>query len=145
MRPITCRAGDENVGSVVCHWRSNSRKARVKRAGNVYGMSWLPGMARTGRSSEWRNAEARASLDRAEEERPATAGKLNGEDFQDFRDYDDRLGGVIELIVKDKYVWLPIEQIRHLEISPPKQLRDMLWANARVEALDGTEIGRAHV
>ena len=94
--------------------------------------------------SQGRNAEARASLDRAEEERPAIVGKLNGQDFQDFRDYDDRLGGVIELIVKDKYVWLPIEQIRHLEISPPKQLRDMLWASARVEALDGT-IGEVYV
>jgi type VI secretion system protein ImpE len=35
-------------------------------------------------------------------------------------------------------VWLPLEQIKRLEISPPKQLRDMLWASARVEALDGT-------
>jgi type VI secretion system protein ImpE len=89
-------------------------------------------------------AEARATLDRAEEERPATAGKLDGQEFQDFRDYDDRLGGVLELIVKDKYAWLPFEQIKRLEISPPKQLRDMLWASARIEALDGT-VGEVYV
>lgn len=89
-------------------------------------------------------AEARATLDRAEEERPAIAGKFDGQDFQDFRDYDDRLGPVLELIVKDKYAWLPFEQIKRLEISPPKQLRDMLWANARVEALDGT-VGEVYV
>ena len=29
-------------------------------------------------------AEARATLDRAEEERPAIAGKLDGQEFQDF-------------------------------------------------------------
>lgn len=89
-------------------------------------------------------AEARATLDRAEEERPAIAGKFDGQDFEDFRDYDDRVGPVLELIVKDKYVWLPYEQIRRIEISPPRQLRDMLWASARIEALDGT-IGEVYV
>ena len=89
-------------------------------------------------------AEARATLDRAEEERPAIAGKFDGQDFQDFRDYDDRVGPVLELIVKDKYAWLPFEQIKRIEISPPKQLRDMLWASAKIEALDGT-IGEVYV
>lgn len=89
-------------------------------------------------------AEARATLDRAEEERPAIAGKLEGKEFQDFRDYDDRVGPVLELIVKDKYVWLPFEQIRRLDITPPRQLRDLLWASARVEALDGT-VGEVYV
>jgi len=89
-------------------------------------------------------AEARATLDRAEEARPAIAGKFDGKDFQDFRDYDDRVGPVLELIVKDKYVWLPFEQISRLEISPPRQLRDMIWASARIEASDGT-IGEVYV
>jgi type VI secretion system protein ImpE len=89
-------------------------------------------------------AEARATLDRAEEERPAIAGKIDGREFQDFRDYDDRVGPVLELIVKDKYVWLPFEQIKSLDITPPKQLRDLLWASARVEALDGT-VGEVYV
>jgi type VI secretion system protein ImpE len=89
-------------------------------------------------------AEARATLDKAEEERPAISGKLNGQVFQDFRDYDDFVAPVLELIVKDKYVWLPFEQLKSLEILPPKQLRDLLWARARVEALDGT-IGEVYV
>lgn len=88
--------------------------------------------------------EARATLDRAEEERPAIAGTLDGQAFADFRDYDDRVGPVLELIVKDKYVWLPFEQIKRMEITPPRQLRDMLWASAKVEALDGT-IGEVYV
>ena len=89
-------------------------------------------------------AEARSTLDRAEEERPAISGRLNGQEFQDFRDYDDFVAPVLELIVKDKYVWMPFEQIKSIEIAPPKQLRDLLWAGARVEALDGT-IGEVYV
>lgn len=83
-------------------------------------------------------AEARALLDRAEEERPASAGTLNGRPFADFRDADDLVGPVLELIVKDKYAWLPFSQIRRMEIGPPAKLRDLVWARAKVEALDGT-------
>ncbi|MBC7911912.1 MAG: avirulence locus temperature-dependent protein secretion protein [Pyrinomonadaceae bacterium] len=84
-------------------------------------------------------AEARETLDRAEEERPALAGKLNeNREFNDFRDYNDATGSVLELIVKDQYTWLPFEQIRRIEIAEPKNLRDLLWANARIESLDGT-------
>ena len=82
--------------------------------------------------------EARATLDQAEEERPAIAGNINGQKFIDFRDYDDLVAPVLELIVKDKYVWLPFEQVKRLEIVPPKVLRDLVWANARIEATDGT-------
>jgi type VI secretion system protein ImpE len=83
-------------------------------------------------------AEARAVLDAAEEERPALPGTLNGTPFADFRDCDDLIGPVLELIVKDKYTWLPFEQIRRMEIGPPSKLRDLVWARAKVEALDGT-------
>src|ERR1700754_4653414 len=88
--------------------------------------------------------EARATLDHAEEARPAIAGKLGEKEFTDFRDYDDFVAPVLELIVKDKYVWLPFEQIKRMEIAPPKTLRNLLWANARVEAMDGT-IGEVYV
>lgn len=82
--------------------------------------------------------EARATLDHAEEERPAIAGKLGDKEFTDFRDYDDFVAPVLELIVKDKYVWLPFDQVKRMQIAPPKTLRDLLWANVRVEATDGT-------
>jgi type VI secretion system protein ImpE len=83
-------------------------------------------------------AEARAILDQAEEDRPALGGTLNGKPFADFRDCDDLIGPVLELIVKDKYAWLPLEKIRKMEVSPPSMLRDLVWARAKVEALDGT-------
>lgn len=77
--------------------------------------------------------EARALLDRAEEERPAIAGTFNGESFADFRDADDLVGPVLELIVQDKYTWLPLEQIKSIEMPEPQQLRDLLWPMARIE------------
>lgn len=89
-------------------------------------------------------AAARESFDRAEEERPALAGSFNGQMFGDFRDSDDRIGGVLELFVQDQYTWLAFEQIRRLEIPAPKQLRDLMWAPARVHANDGT-IGEVYI
>lgn len=81
-------------------------------------------------------AGARAALDRAEEERPAFAGTRNGTPFTDFRDYDDFFGPVLELIVHDKYTWLPLEQVKRFEVERPGQLRDLIWTPAQVETVD---------
>jgi type VI secretion system protein ImpE len=79
---------------------------------------------------------ARDTLDRAEEERPALAGTLDGAAFEDLRDYDDRFAPVLEIIVSDKYTWLPFEQIKRIEVEPPEQLRDLIWARASIETND---------
>ena len=78
--------------------------------------------------------QARQLLERAEEERPALAGTFNGQAFEDFRDSDDLAGPALELIVQDRYIWLPFEQISRIEFEPPQHLRDLIWAVARVEA-----------
>src|SRR5215469_7026798 len=82
--------------------------------------------------------EARELLDRAEEERPALMGRLNDTPFLDFRDYNDLLGPILELIVGNKYTWLPLERVTRVDIGAPKHLRDLMWAGARVETVDGT-------
>lgn len=82
--------------------------------------------------------EARRTLDMAEEERPVFKGRINGEAFDDFRDYDDLFAPVIELIVQDKYTWLPIEHIVRIEIEEPKSLRELLWVGANIETKDKT-------
>jgi type VI secretion system protein ImpE len=79
-------------------------------------------------------AEARELLDRADEERPAFNGKFNGESFSNFRDADELVGPVLELIVQDNYTWLPFEQIQKIEVRPPAQLRDLIWIMARIES-----------
>lgn len=85
-----------------------------------------------------KTADARTLLDTAEEDRPAISGTVDGTPFEDIRDFNDLVGPVLELIVKDKYTWVPFEQIKSIEISEPKTLRDLLWAPARILAIDGT-------
>jgi len=95
-------------------------------------------LAAINRLREGNFVEAREVLNRAEEKRPALSGKCKERPFKDFQDYDDIVGPVLELIVHDKYTWLPFEQVRRMEIPPPKQLRDLMWAPARIESLSGT-------
>ncbi len=83
--------------------------------------------------------DARRILDKVEEERPAFACQINGEKYADFRDYNDFTGCVFETIVKDSYTWLPFEQVKKVEFEPPKNLRDLFWAQARVEMTNGTK------
>lgn len=90
------------------------------------------------RLREGNAAEAREILDKVEEERPAFACKINGEEAEDFRDYNDLTSCVFETIVKDTYVWLPIEQVEKIEFFPPKSLRDLFWIQAKVETTNGT-------
>lgn len=83
-------------------------------------------------------AEARAMLDAIEEERPAFKARVNGADYSDFRDYNDSTMCIFEVIFKDSYVWLPIEQVAKIEFFKPKTLRDLYWIQAQVELVDGT-------
>jgi type VI secretion system protein ImpE len=86
---------------------------------------------------EGRFGDARALFDRVEEERPALSGEINGRRFGDFRDFDDATAPVLELFVKDKYTWLPFEQVLRIEVEAPARLRDLLWAPTRIESTDG--------
>src|SRR5581483_5044418 len=64
LTPTTCAFSPAWTGSVVSHWRSNSAHGVVKRAGKLYGMSWLPGTATTGGPIRRRNAAARSCSSR---------------------------------------------------------------------------------
>jgi len=83
--------------------------------------------------------EARSLLDTVEEERPAFAVEVDGERFEDFRDYNDLTMCVFEAFVKDNYVWLPFEQVVSIEFLERKSLRDIYWPQAKVELLNGTQ------
>lgn len=83
-------------------------------------------------------AEARRILDDVEENRPAFACRVGGEEFSDFRDYNDATMCVLEAFLKDQYVWLPLEQIEKIEFFAPKSLRDLFWMQAEVELVNGT-------
>lgn len=96
-------------------------------------------LAAINRLREGNYDEARALLDQAEEERPALEGAFNGREFGDLRDADDVLAPVLELIIKEQYTWLPYEQVVSIEIEQPKQLRDLLYTPAKVEAVNGSQ------
>ncbi len=87
---------------------------------------------------EGRLDEARQVLDEAETERPAFSGKINGEEFNDFRDYNDLTSCVFEAIIKGNYTWLPFEQITRLKFGEKKHLRDYYWVQAEFEMINGT-------
>ena len=81
--------------------------------------------------------EARALLDQAESQRPESPCLCDGEKVYDWRDADDFTASILEVIVKDEFVWLPIEQIRTLTIAAPETLRDLLFVPVQVETIDG--------
>ncbi len=82
--------------------------------------------------------EARSLLDTVEENRPAFACVVNGEEISDFRDYNDLTSAVFEVIFKDAYIWLPFEYVEKIEFFKPKTLRDLYWIQANVELTNGT-------
>ncbi len=82
--------------------------------------------------------EARELLDKIEEERPAFPCTIDGEDYTDFRDYNDSTMCVFEAIVKESYTWLPFEQIEKVTFNPLKTLRDLFWVQAEVAMTNGT-------
>ncbi len=90
------------------------------------------------RVREGKIAEARETLDKVEEQRPAFACKINGTDAEDFRDYNDLTSCVLEAFVKDSYIWIPFEEIVKVEFEKPKSLRDLFWLQAKIETSDGS-------
>jgi type VI secretion system protein ImpE len=89
------------------------------------------------RLREGNPTEAVALLDESESSRPRLTGRMEGQPFLDFRDGDDMMAPFLEVIVHNAYIWLPFEQIKHLTISIPKRLRDLLWVPATLESHHG--------
>jgi type VI secretion system protein ImpE len=80
--------------------------------------------------------EAAAMLSEAEEQCPAVTGRIGERAFTSLRDGDDRVAPVVEAFHGASYLWLPLDQIRSIEVTPPRTLRDLAWAHARIETYD---------
>jgi len=76
-----------------------------------------------------RSAEQRNDLLATIGDRPAAA----------FQDCDDVLAPILELIVLRDYVWLPLEQVRELEIMNPERPRDLIWIPVRLVLTDDSQ------
>ena len=77
-------------------------------------------------------------LAEAEATRPTVTGVCNGEKFIGFRDLDDVMAGVVEVLTSTgKYYWIPLERIQTIEFQPPQRPRDLLWRQAEMTVEDG--------
>lgn len=59
-------------------------------------------------------------------------GTLNGRPFASIADADPRVGARLEVFAGGRYLWLPFAHLAALHVEPPKHLRDLRWANARL-------------
>ncbi|AXA90520.1 type VI secretion system accessory protein TagJ [Massilia sp. YMA4] len=69
----------------------------------------------------------------------ASAGTLDGTPFDWLADADQRLGPVLEAVVDGRYGWLPFMRLAALDIEPPADLRDAVWAPATFTFVTGTQ------
>jgi len=69
--------------------------------------------------------------------RPGISGQCNGKTFIGFSDTDAYLAPFVEAMVHDRYVWIPVEFIRELLLTPPQTLLDTLWAPAHLTTWEG--------
>jgi type VI secretion system protein ImpE len=84
------------------------------------------------------------TLNEAMAQWPRIGGYVDGRRFDEFRDADDTVGPVLEVLIRDQYAWLPFEQITRVELQAPKRLRDTLWVEAKIETM-GHALGQVFV
>ena len=83
---------------------------------------------------------ATTTRDRAFEAAPTRPGAINDTRFTWIADADSRLGPVLEVIVRGRYTWVPFSDIATLAIERPGDLRDLVWAPARLGLAGQNEI-----
>lgn len=64
---------------------------------------------------------------------PTGGGTWNDTRFEMLTDADPRIGDHIEVFIAGSYTWVPTQYIERLEIQAPENLRDLLWARARID------------
>jgi type VI secretion system protein ImpE len=70
---------------------------------------------------------------------PATAGSVNGVEFEWIADADSRFGPVLEVLLNGSYYWVPFHRIAAIAIEPPADLRDLVWLPAQLTWSNGGE------
>lgn len=90
-------------------------------------------------SAQGEHAGAQEIRDRAFEAAPAVSGTINGQGFEWIADADPRLGPILEVIVDGRYYWIPFPAIHRINMEPPADLSDMIWAPAHFTWANGGE------
>ena len=84
-------------------------------------------------------AKANELRQQAFEAAPATSGTIDEVEFDWLADADSRLGPVLEAIVNGLYYWIPFNRISLIRITPPEDLRDLVWTPAHFTWANGGE------
>lgn len=68
---------------------------------------------------------------------PASPGSLDGRRFEWIADGDQRLGPILEASFGGRHYWIPICRLSAIEIEAPSDLRDLVWAPAKLTFVNG--------
>ncbi len=86
-------------------------------------------------------AESAKQTAAAEAARTPISGTADGQPFDDLRDLDDVLGGVLEAITgAGECAWIPLAHIASIQFAKPQRSRDLLWREAAVTLHDGQTV-----
>lgn len=89
---------------------------------------------------EGREDEAARLAAEAEAIRPSCPGRIDDTEFDDFRDIDDMVAPVFEVLTSTgKYYWVPAERVLAAEFHPPQRSRDLLWRRVTMSVADGPD------
>ncbi|HMB71712.1 MAG TPA: type VI secretion system accessory protein TagJ [bacterium] len=83
-------------------------------------------------------AEAATRLGEAGEQETAVAFRVDDREVNGVEDTDELLGPNLEIFAGSRYLLLPFDRIRTLEMQEPQHLLDLLWIPAELEDTDGT-------
>ena len=81
--------------------------------------------------------KARELFEQLDDQITDRSGSVNGKDFNSFKDTDTLLSPFLEIIVHERYVWIPLESIRELVIPTPEKLFDLIWVPAIITTWEG--------
>lgn len=68
---------------------------------------------------------------------PHISGIVNGRKFLGFQDTNVLTAYFLEIMVHDRYCWVPFTALRELILTPPKTLFDLLWVASRITTWEG--------
>jgi len=91
-------------------------------------------MLRAGRADD-----AARLRDEAYESAPTMLGAINGTEFEWIADADSRLGPILEVMLNGAYYWAPFHRISRIVMTPPEDLRDLVWLPAQLTWTNGGE------
>ena len=77
---------------------------------------------------------------RAFEAAPASAGSLNGIEFEWIADADSRFGPILEVLLNGAYYWVPMHRVAAMTVEPPADLRDLVWLPVRLTWTNGGQV-----